>query len=597
MKKKRRKVFDVIRKNIYMLSIVKKASKWFILFSIIISITALVDTFSNTWFSKIVFDSMENRSSFSFLLLSIIVLFVFMTISAIVKNVFYKKYYPKENQTISGYIHSLVFNKIHELDLIYFENTDFYNKYTRALTEADERAMSLLNTISELSYSIVTLLTLFSIIVYLDPILLAFAVSGAILSALISKKLSVIRYKYNFDKTQYDRKISYINRIFYEPQYSKDLKIGALHLYFVKFYSEIVKNITNYIKNRTNKIAFWEFISGIQNIVLQILMTIFLTWRVYNDVISIGDYAALLNSTFALMFQLQSFSSLIPKFYEHSLYIDNLKEIMDIQPNIEQNQGIELRPDEPLLIEFKNVGFSYPNSARVVLNNINLTFFSGKKHAIVGHNGAGKSTIIKLILRLYDVTFGEILINGINIKNYNVYSLRKNIATIFQDFQIYSIPISDYIMSSKFEEKSDEEMLQYAIRNVGLEEKINSLSNGIQTVLSKEFDENGAVLSGGENQKLAMAKAIAQNANTFIMDEPSSALDPISEYELNQNMIKIAKGKTVILISHRLSTTKDADLIYYIENGSVKESGDHDKLIKMNGKYAKMFNMQAESYL
>ena len=195
------------------------------------------------------------------------------------------------------------------------------------------------------------------------------------------------------------------------------------------------------------------------------------------------------------------------------------------------------------------------------------------------------------------MTFGEILINGINIKNYNVYSLRKNIATIFQDFQIYSIPISDYIMSSKFEEKSDEEMLQYAIRNVGLEEKINSLSNGIQTVLSKEFDENGAVLSGGENQKLAMAKAIAQNANTFIMDEPSSALDPISEYELNQNMIKIAKGKTVILISHRLSTTKDADLIYYIENGSVKESGDHDKLIKMNGKYAKMFNMQAESYL
>ena len=189
------------------------------------------------------------------------------------------------------------------------------------------------------------------------------------------------------------------------------------------------------------------------------------------------------------------------------------------------------------------------------------------------------------------------MINGINIKNYNVYSLRKNIATIFQDFQIYSIPISDYIMSSKFEEKSDEEMLQYAIRNVGLEEKINSLSNGIQTVLSKEFDENGAVLSGGENQKLAMAKAIAQNANTFIMDEPSSALDPISEYELNQNMIKIAKGKTVILISHRLSTTKDADLIYYIENGSVKESGDHDKLLKMNGKYAKMFNMQAESYL
>lgn len=596
MQKTKKNISKIIKNNIYMLGFVKKAAPWFIFITCAVSFTALVDTVSNTWFSKVVFDSMEKRSSFKMLILTIVGLLFFMLVSSIIRTIYYQKCVPKENQKITGYLRAFLFEKTRDLDLMYYENSEFYNKYTRALEEADSRAIAVLSSVSQLSYSIIVLATLFSIIVYLDPILIIFAVAGSLLSAMIAKRLSKLRYKYNYDKTIFDRKMSYVNRVFYEPQYAKEMKIDTLHFYFIDFYKKILKDTIYFIKNRTNKIAWWEFLAGIQNVILQTLMTIFLTWRVYTGVISIGDYAALLNGTFSLIFQLQSFSTLIPMFYEHSLYIENFREIIRKEPNIEKDQGLSIDTDKPIQIEFCNVTFSYPNTNHIVLKDVNLLFSSGDKHAIVGHNGAGKSTIIKLILRLYDVNQGTIFVNGKNIKEYNIFSLRKAMATVFQDFQIYAMPISDYILSHKYNENTEKDIIMEAIESAGLKHKFQDGEISIHSSLTKEFDDNGIILSGGENQKLAIAKAITRNAGMIIMDEASSALDPISEYELNQKMLSIAKGKTIILISHRLSTTKDANIIYYMENGKVMERGSHKELMDLNGKYARMFHVQADSF-
>ncbi len=597
MQKTKKNINKIITNNLYMLGFIRKAAPWFIFITCAISFTALVDTVSNTWFSKVVFDSMENRSSFKILIFTILGLLFLMLISSILRTIYYQKCIPKENQKITGYLHTFLFEKTRNLDLMYYENPEFYNKYTRALAEADSRAIAVLSSVSQLSYSIITLLTLFSIIIYLDPILIIFALAGALLSAMISKRLSKLRYEYNYDKTIFDRKMSYVNRVFYEPQYAKEMKMDSLHFYFIDFYKKVLRDVIYYIKNRTNKIAWWEFLAGIQNVILQTLMTIFLTWRVYSGVISIGDYAALLNSTFTLIFQLQSFSTLIPMFYEHSLYIENFKEIIDNEPNIEKDHGINIDSNEPIEIEFCNVTFSYPNTNNVVLKDVNLLFSSGDKHAIVGHNGAGKSTIIKLILRLYDVNQGVILINNKNIKEYNVFSLRKTITTIFQDFQIYAMPISDYILSHEYNENIEKDIIMQAIENAGLKQKFQNNDISVHSNLTKEFDDSGVILSGGENQKLAIAKAITKNAGIMIMDEASSALDPISEYELNHKMLQIAKGKTLILISHRLSATKDANIIYYMENGKVLEKGNHNELMELNGNYARMFRVQADSFI
>lgn len=397
-RKKFRKIIDNIR---YILDFVKYASPGFILITCLMSLTAFVDTVSNTWFSKIVFDSMESRLPFGNLVATILVLFLFMLLSLAARVFFNQRYAPKENEKIAGYIRSVLYDKTKEIDYMYYENPEFYNKYTRALMEADGRAVSVLASISQMSHAVITLITLFLVIIYLDPVLIVFAITGAVISAAVAKKISKIRYDYNYDKTFFDGKAAYVNRVFYEPQYAKDMKMDSFHFYFIEFYKKNLGDIICFIKNRSSRIAFWEFISGVQSVTMQIAMTFFLTWRVYNNLISIGDYAALLNSSYALMFQLQSLAALLPAFYEHSLYIENLREIMDAKPVIEKNNGLCIDNSEPLEIEFRNVTFSYPGADRIVLDNVNILFSAGKKHAIVGHNGAG---------RLCDIAKGKTII-------------------------------------------------------------------------------------------------------------------------------------------------------------------------------------------
>jgi len=596
MKIKSSKAKSIILDNAYILGFVKEAVPNFILLTVLISMLAFVDTFSNTWLSKVVFDGMSQKTPYISILVSVLILLGMMLLSAILRTVFFQRKTPVANEKIKYHIRAILFRKTKSLDLYCFEDANFYDKYTRALSEADERAFGVLSSLSSFTSSFVSLVTLSFIIIYLDPLLILFALIGTLISSLIANKLAKLKYDYDVGKTSMDRKTGYTNRIFYEPQYAKDIKMDNMYFYFINSYRKTVSDLHVYINAKTSRIAFYELLSSAQSAIMQTAMIIFLTYRVFSNEISIGDYAALLNSTFALMFQLGNFFGLIPQFYKHSLYISNLKEIMTKAPVIENESGIELAHDKSITIGFRNVSFAYPNSDNLVLKNISIDFFPGKKHAIVGHNGAGKSTIIKLILRLYDVTEGEILVNGINIKKYNVSSLRKRIATVFQDFQLYSIPLADYILSKECDCESDEERVMSSLQCVGLDDKIEKLKKKEYAVLSKEFDAEGIIMSGGENQKLALAKAFAKDGALMILDEPSSALDPISEYELHRMMLAVAQEKTVILISHRLSTTKDASVIYYIESGRLIEAGNHDALMKKNGKYAQMFTVQAESY-
>lgn len=591
-----KKKSTIIKNNLYILNYVKEASPWFITLTVGISLTAFVDTISNTWLSKIVFDGMAQNTPYMEILTAVLILLGIMMISAIAKTLFNHIKSPVETEKIKLHIRSTLYKKTRHLDLFCFEDPDFYDEYTRALAEADTRAINVLGTLSSLSSAIVSLATLAFIIIYLDPVLILFALAGAGISTLITRRLVKLRYSFDYDRTLFDRKANYTQRLFYEPQYAKDMKMDHMYSYFIKSYKNTVSSLIAYIKNRRSKISLYEFLAASQMTIMQVLMILFLTYRVYNHIISIGDYAALLNSVFSLMFQLNSLFGIIPQFYQNSLYVQNLINITQRVPAIENDEGIVLPANGEMSITFNHVSFAYPGSEKPVLKDISMDFKAGGRHAIVGHNGAGKSTIIKLILRLYDVTEGEILVNGVNIKEYNVFSLRQNIASVFQDFQLYSIPLSDYVLSGECADKQSEEKVWQALEQVGIKDKIKTKKNGIHSILSKEFDSEGILMSGGENQKLALAKAFVKQGSMVILDEPSSALDPISEYELHNKMLEISEGKTVILISHRLSTTKDADRIYYIENGRLEEEGDHSALMGMDGKYARMFKVQAASY-
>ena len=235
-----------------------------------------------------------------------------------------------------------------------------------------------------------------------------------------------------------------------------------------------------------------------------------------------------------------------------------------------------------------------------MLDDISLYFAAGTKTAIVGHNGAGKTTIIKLLLRFYDVDSGEIRINGINIKEYNVSSLRNGMGTVLQDSPVYAMPVSDFLLSRPYDPANDENGIVHVLEHVGVAGRFRqgiSFSEAMRTQITKEFDESGYNFSGGEQQKLLIARALLKNVHTYVFDEASASLDPLSELDINQKLLELGKDKTVILISHRLSTTKDVDQIYNIENGRVIESGCHKELMENAGKYSEMYTAQSESFL
>ena len=301
----------------------------------------------------------------------------------------------------------------------------------------------------------------------------------------------------------------------------------------------------------------------------------------------------------------------LTKYPKHSLYIEKYLEFMRFEPTIKNG-----RSDIPEFesLEFRNVSFSYEFSAhpkyrfheddyiapkkedgKDALKNINLKISKGDKIAIVGYNGAGKTTLIKLIMRLYDPTEGAILYNGIDIREFEPEAYRRRIGTVFQDFKIFATSIAENVMNGEFS-VGDEETVRSALESADFTEKLNSLEEGIHTHLTREFNDKGTNLSGGESQKVAISRVFAKDYPIVIMDEPSSALDPMAEYNLNQSILHNTEDKTVIFISHRLSTTRIADKIYMFDTGRLIEEGSHNELLEMNGKYAEMFRVQSEKY-
>ena len=275
-------------------------------------------------------------------------------------------------------------------------------------------------------------------------------------------------------------------------------------------------------------------------------------------------------------------------------FLEYFRTFMEYKEKIPEDQD-GIMPEKICSIEFRNVCFEYKENEPVI-NNLSFKIEGDKVCALVGHNGAGKSTIIKLLFRLYDPTSGEILVNGINIKEYNLKAYRKQFSAAFQDYKVMAMSVKDNVLMGESFDNPDE-TAERALRCAGVWDKVSSLSNGMNTIMTKEFDNDGAVLSGGEQQKIVVARAFAQQASVKVFDEPSSALDPIAEYDLYKGIMDESKGHITLFISHRLSSVKDADEVFMLENGTVIEQGTHRQLMDMGGKYCEMFTKQAQNYL
>jgi len=319
--------------------------------------------------------------------------------------------------------------------------------------------------------------------------------------------------------------------------------------------------------------------------------------KVFGGGLSVGQFTLVFQQSLNLTLSAEEILNQYSSISARNKYLDKFFEFLNTEKVIKSPihpTAIPAKPRPPI-IEFKNVSFRYPNTERLILDNFDLRIVSGEKIALVGENGAGKTTLIKLLLRFYDVVEGEILIDGVNIKDVDLAQWHKQIGALFQDFIKYQFTFKENVYFGDLTHGMEEKMLREAIEKSGADKYLDTLPDKYDQVLGKMF-EGGIDLSGGQWQKLALARAFYRNAPVLILDEPTSAIDAKAEYEIFQNVQKLQKDKTVIIISHRFSTVRNADRILVLDEGRIIEEGDHEKLMKKKGLYAELFNLQAQGY-
>lgn len=499
---------------------------------------------------------------------------------------------PVFNQSLHLKIQSQLFEKARKLELRRYDDPEFYNDFVIAMQFADSYAVTAIGNLSTvISYTFTFAATL-SVILYVDATAMLVVLASAVLSMIIDAKLKKIEYKLQLDFAQNIRKGQYIDRVHKLADYSKELRLTDLGKKLADEYDE---NTREYIDKAIvwgKRKVFYKVLEAINsNGIYMAVIALTLYKMAVTGSVLLGGFTVVVNSNWRLRNALVRMATHISSLPQQSLYIDKVRAFMDYVP-----EGRSGTLDAPKLenIEFRNLCFSYDEDKKV-LSDVNMTINRGEKIAIVGYNGAGKTTLVKLLMHLYQPDSGAILYNGTDIREIETDSYRERIGAVFQDYRIFAATIAENVLGDECREE-DRERVYRSLEFATFDDKLAELTGGIDTMLTREFDESGTNLSGGEAQKIAIARVFATPYDLIIMDEPSSALDPIAEYELNRHISEYSEDKTVIFISHRLSTTRHADRIYMFEEGRIIESGSHDELMDLGGKYAEMFSVQAEKY-
>ena len=387
--------------------------------------------------------------------------------------------------------------------------------------------------------------------------------------------------------------------MFYLPDYAKEIRLSNVKGELLKQYKVNNESLKALTRKAGKKIAVYRFLQHYigKNFFLD---TIYMSIITYNALvlrtISMGSISAIINSISWFKNYLYNLSNTFSQLVQYSYYVDSFFSFFQEDKNQQKKECLPIRygdKNKPGDIIFSNVSFSY--GKKKVLKNINLEIHEGEKVAIVGYNGAGKTTFIKLLLRLYEAQEGDIQYKGNHIMQYDLEEYRKCFGTVFQDYSIYAVRLSENVKMD-YVSDGEREKVQNALIKCDFSNKLENLPNGIDEKMLKEFDQEGLLLSGGETQKVALSRAVFKDSSIIILDEPTSSIDPISEYNLNQLIMKQSGNKTVFFVSHRLNSTREADRIIFFDKGRIAEMGSHEELMKKNGLYAKMFRIQMQKY-
>ncbi|MGA3103342.1 MAG: ABC transporter ATP-binding protein [Terriglobales bacterium] len=493
------------------------------------------------------------------------------------------------------YISIRVMNHAASLDLLAYEDPVFYDRLERARVQATDRLV-MIQALGRLVQQAITTLTLSISIMFFSPWLLLLLIVGVVPAFLGESHFAFLGYAKNFRQTPIQRQLDYLRVLGGSKEAAKELKLFGLRT----FLRERFTRLSDEIYDENVALSRRKLIAGS---ILTAIGTmgyysayVFVIWRTVAGASSIGTLTFLTGAIQQASSNLQQIFSTLAAIGDQALFLTDLLAFFKMEPTIRSKPNALPAP-RPIVrgFEFRNVCFSYPGNSRLILDHINFQLNPQERLALIGENGQGKTTIVKLITRLYDPTDGQILLDGIDLREYDLEDLHKIMGVIFQDFMRYEMTARDNIAVGRVEEMNNLEMIEAAAQKSMAHPTITRLPQGYEQMLGRRF-EQGVDISGGEWQKVALARAYLRDAQLLILDEPTAALDARSEFEVFHRFAELTAGKMALFISHRFSTVRSADRIIVLENGKIAEEGSHDQLASLGGRYAEMFEMQASSY-
>ncbi|PZW41768.1 ATP-binding cassette subfamily B protein [Mesonia algae] len=487
-----------------------------------------------------------------------------------------------------------IIKKTNQINISQLEDPDYYDKLERARTQTTGRVGLLSNVLAQ-AQSIITITSLIVGLIYFEPLLIILLVLSIIPAFINEIKFSQQQYSLARSWTSERRELDYLRFIGANNKTAKEIKLFGLTDFVVNRF----KNLSNsyYLLNRKLSIrrASLGFLFNVLGTVAYYGAYVFIIFRVLTGVITLGELTFLSGSFNRLMKSLQDFFARFTRISESALYLKDYFDFIDMEVEDQSQETMPLPKSIEIGFEFRNVRFAYPESNSEVLKGVNFTLKAGEKMAFVGQNGAGKTTLIKLMLRFYEPTSGEILLDGININQFNKAEYQEYFGVIFQDFFRYEFTLRENIAIGHIDEVENLEKIKAAAQLSLANEVVGDLEFGYEQQLGRRFS-NGVELSGGQWQKVALARAYMKNAKVMILDEPTSALDAKAESEVFTRFIGLTESKTSIIISHRFSTVRQADKIVVLKEGKILEVGTHIELMQNKLLYSELFTLQAEGY-
>lgn len=579
----------------YALKTVYNSDKLLLIFTLIKnSLEQIFYVFFFVYLTKYIYDCIEKNipyeNLFRFLLIacSLHVVIHFMC-------GWYEAYRKVKTPEVYRYIFHKVMDLSENMELKDFEDPAFYDNYAKALDRCVESAIDLAIKFGVFLGNIISSVMALVIVISVDPFLMVFMIVPIFASFFFGKRSSNAQFTMEKEITRDKRIAEYVKRVFYEKKYAAEIRLYDVDKLLEERQEKAVDAWAKTSLMYRMKMAFCAFFTfGSYSVFAGI------GGYIYAAVMVKMGYATNLASYIAMITAMGFSTDQLKSAVENGIFVNNESKLFgNLRKFLEQ--PIKEKKDLLIIndiqsIEFKNVSFTYPGAKSPTIKNMNFLWKRGERIALVGYNGAGKTTLVKLLMGLYPVTEGEILVNGINIDRIDTSVYRTRFGTVFQDLQVFAMTLCENVLMKTPEGEKDYERARKALKNAQFDIEAIALPKGLDTVITKEFDDEGFVCSGGQAQKIAIARVFAHEPDMVILDEPSSALDPLAEYNMYNNMMKLSEGKGVIFISHRLSSARMAHHIYMMKNGTIIESGTHEELIDKQGEYYDMFMLQGQNY-